>query len=231
MPYQRKRRYAKKKRYTKKRSYRKRRRYRRAPRMSYTIGRGIQQADTMFQKLRYSNAIVRTPGASTDSYKFAANSAYDPNVTGGASQPSGFDQYALLYSHYQVMGSKIYIKFINDVTNTVQVMGVVYPSSSVTTLSYIDAASQAYAKRFLLGLATGGRNQANIKAYMSVKKFIGRETASVNYAAAVGSNPSNLLYWQIRASDTAGATNIIYTMLVDITYYIKFWNRTNVQDT
>ena len=50
-------------------------------------------------------------------HHFRANSLYDPDRTSSGHQPRGFDQHALLYDHYTVIGSKIKVTFESDVDN------------------------------------------------------------------------------------------------------------------
>lgn len=50
-------------------------------------------------------------------HHFRANSLYDPDLSSSGHQPRGFDQHALLYDHYTVIGSKIKVTFESDVDN------------------------------------------------------------------------------------------------------------------
>lgn len=51
-------------------------------------------------------------------HHFRANSLYDPDLSSSGHQPRGFDEHALLYDHYTVIGSKIKVTFESDVDNT-----------------------------------------------------------------------------------------------------------------
>lgn len=42
---------------------------------------------------------------------FRCNSLYDPDYTGSGHQPLGFDEMAVIYDHYEVLGSKITVNF------------------------------------------------------------------------------------------------------------------------
>lgn len=51
-------------------------------------------------------------------HHFRANSLYDPDYSSTGHQPRGFDEHALLYDHYTVIGSKMKVIFESDVDNT-----------------------------------------------------------------------------------------------------------------
>jgi len=61
-------------------------------------------------KLRYvTECVIQCSGTST-SHTFSANGMYDPDFTGVGHQPKAFDQWMLIYNHYNVVGSKINCK-------------------------------------------------------------------------------------------------------------------------
>lgn len=65
--------------------------------------------------MRYATLItLNSTSASLGIYKFRANSIQDPDVSIGAGQtrPYGYDQWATLYNHYVVTGSRMTCKLI-----------------------------------------------------------------------------------------------------------------------
>lgn len=61
-------------------------------------------------KLRYvTECVIQCSGVSS-SHSFSANGMYDPDITGVGHQPKAFDQWMVLYNHYNVLGSKINVK-------------------------------------------------------------------------------------------------------------------------
>lgn len=59
-------------------------------------------------KMRYVQSIVLDPSSTSGDYRtFWANGIFDPDYTGTGHQPFGHDQWALLFNHYVVIGSKI----------------------------------------------------------------------------------------------------------------------------
>lgn len=73
-------------------------------------------------RLRYVDFVgldATANGSATPTlHHFRANSLYDPDQSSSGHQPRGFDEHALLYDHYTVIGSKIKVTFESDVDNT-----------------------------------------------------------------------------------------------------------------
>lgn len=65
-------------------------------------------------KLRYVQEVeIVTPNTGVSkSIPFVANGCYDPFYPIGGHQPKGFDQWMSVYSHYNVLGSKINVKMV-----------------------------------------------------------------------------------------------------------------------
>lgn len=68
---------------------------------------GQRHSETI--RLRYAQHIDMT-NSNSEAYQFRANSLYDPDYTSTVTaghQPMGFDQMALKYNHYLVLGARI----------------------------------------------------------------------------------------------------------------------------
>lgn len=72
-------------------------------------------------RMKYCDLITLNPNSLGSGvptvHHFRANSVYDPDLTGVGHQPRGFDEHAVLYDHYTVIGSKIKASFESDVDN------------------------------------------------------------------------------------------------------------------
>jgi len=65
-------------------------------------------------RLRYVTECVITCSGLSKSYNFRANGMFDPDKTGIGHQPKAFDQWMLIYNHYNVVGSKINCKLASS---------------------------------------------------------------------------------------------------------------------
>lgn len=178
--------------------------------------------DTMYVKLKYVENTTRT--AASFSNVFRLNGIYDPNLTGTGHQPMGHDQWNNFYNEYQVYGSAINVRAINSLTGNDSEV-VLYPSSNSTALGVGDAKEQPYSKCRLLGNSHSGKNIISLKKYMSVSKYIGRDTKPLAYSSPFGSDPTETIFWVItgRSLDSVSANNI--TLQVTIIYYVKLFNK------
>ena len=133
-----------------------------------------------------------------------------------------------MYNNYQVFGCGVNFAFMNH-ASAMSMLVALYPTRNVTPLTYDDALEQPYAKRAIVGPITA-YNIRSIKTFCRIKKFIGRNTNSVNYTATVTGNPSNQLYWVITVISADSSTNLEYIINADFTMYCKFWNRKALLD-
>lgn len=209
------------------RRYRKRYKRNRKNKMRYTISRTVGQPDAMYVKLVYSQVTQKTPAGPTTNHVFRGNSAFDPDFTGIGGQPNSFDQYATLYRDYQVLGSAIKVKMVNNSANALGF--VIYPSLSTTAVGYDDGIGNSYSKYKICGQNTA-YSIATVSNFIRTKKLIGRNTNSVNYAALISANPASQWYWIIDMRSMDGASVIDATLQAELTYYVKFWNRKTVVD-
>jgi len=218
------RRFRTRRRFRKKRRTRfKRGRRRRRFRATFTRVRGVLQSDALMVKLRFFNVNNPPSTSPTTSAAFRMNSAQAPNPLGPA-QPGGWDQYALLYGQYQVLGSKINIKVSNQ-SSTTSVYWALYPTDLQSPAqSPTQATSQAYAKTRISGVHQSGNSISSATSYMTVKKFIGRTTSSDIYGSPTDSNPTEEYFWLFTAASEDG-TNQNIAVYTTITYYVKFWDR------
>lgn len=77
-------------------------------------------------RMRYVQSVILNPDAVAPViYEWRANSIYDPDYTSAVvgHQPRGHDQWALVYRHYNVLGSKFTVR-CNPSTSTTTVPGM-----------------------------------------------------------------------------------------------------------
>lgn len=230
MPYLRKKLYRRKRRVKRKRRYFKRRRPR-ASKMTYLkLRHPSAMPDQLWVKLKYVDQFSPNGLLNVDTNTYALNSCFDPDVTGAGHQPLGFDQWSGFYSNYEVKASRINCQMLDDSGAVIRQL-IVYPSisSSATTIQS-TAREQPYAKhRFTTSSATS--QIAFVSNYMTVKKLEGRSTNSVNFSAAVDSNPATLRYWHCTVGSLTGIPLGSIFIDVKITYYVMFFRRRQLAES
>ncbi len=224
MPY---RRYRRRRRRTRRRRRkpRLRRTRRRMNRMSsMTLRRSVP--DTLRVKLKWQE-VRNTPNSTTDKQIYQLNGPFMPVASSATplTQPMAWDQWILFYNNYQCYASSIKIIVANR-ANTVLVGTSLFPSNgnaaNITTLN--EAHTQPYQKTVYTS-GSNGKPLAYLKSYMPVKKLEAHATSDEQFWAAVTANPNALKSWVVFSASTNLIDEIDLFYDVEITYYIKFFNR------
>lgn len=186
-------------------------------------------SDSVFVKLDYVDRKSLTPASPVESYAFAGNSLYDPDVSGAGHQPLYFDQYALIYQKYRVLGCKISLDIIN-VSGNSALYYVVEPNttqSTLTSLSEILEQSRATAPKFV---PIAQRIASKHQRYISTRKVCGLTKSQLfddTFGALTTANPNNLWYWNLFFQSADNASNVACDFIVKLTYYVQFFDKIN----
>lgn len=140
-----------------------------------------------------------------------------------------------MYERFRCRGSSFKINFVNTNSTIPMIVGFYpYPDTITGTNDLDDAMSQPYSKFSLVGTAAGTSRSNILKSYMSTKKVYG--LTNIDDAAAyvgltggtgTGDDPANEWVWSLYFGAADGAGNPTLMGLVDITYYIEFFDRKN----
>jgi hypothetical protein len=179
-------------------------------------------------KLRYceETGFTSTSGAfSTHVYK--ANDVYDPDYSGGGHQPMGFDQWALLYNHYIVLGSRMRVYLHASDSNTDSMTCGIYLDDD-QTLSYntipalIEARKGSFAQ---VGLPAGGNVGKKLTGKFSTKKYFNITNVKDNLdrlGANVASSPSETASYHLWYQTADQVTTASLRAVVIIDYIVLF---------
>lgn len=180
-------------------------------------------------KLRYVEVGSKTGGGLTMNQAiYSGNSLFSPQVSSGygtSHQPIGFDQWTALYRNYFVKASAIKVSFCASATAAMAVV----PCQSTSVPSSIPGALEAARAKSLITTVANGRT--NIKHYMTTASLYGLKNLNnddSNYTAIFNADPSQNWYWTINYQDPAMSTNLVMNVRVEITYYVRFFNRINL---
>lgn len=184
--------------------------------------------DQMMVKLKYVEAIqlTSTVGAYV-STTFQGNSLFDPNLSGGGHQPMNFDQWKDFYVTNLVFGCKITVTYSN--TSSVPVwVAILQKQSDASSVSISQATERNRVKKTILGQSNGGAGTKTISWYQSTKKALNIKHLSNSdheYIALNTTLPPVGWYFQIAAQTLDLGTTSVVDALVELTYYVKFFNR------
>jgi len=173
-------------------------------------------------KLRYVETITladaSTPGLVL-THPFSVNSCYDPNALVGGHQPYGFDQWALIYNHYKVLGSKMTLRASNVAsTQAGSIFGIKVDDDASVTVSANSLMEQKDSKYEVVV----GQNAPRILT----KKWSLRKTMDPTddgVSAQVGASPADQEYFVVYASAANQAATLgSITFQVQIDYIVQF---------
>lgn len=190
----------------------------------FGISRSLQpiSGDRYRTTHKYSTSlIISVTSGVSNVYVFRGNSVYDPDFTSTGYSALGYGTMSGLYARYLVTGSSIRVRSTSLGSSALPVHIGLVPSlsSSAISSSPADLAENAYGKDVL------GSSQylTGMSNYMSTSKIYGEALQDDNYAGAVGFNPTNSWFWQLKIENSNIDTTAV-NVLVDLVYYTE-WSR------
>lgn len=173
--------------------------------------------------------------ASRANHAWIANGLYDPSITGTGHQPRGFDQMMQFYSYYTVVGSKITVKYIPEVTKAVNsepcYMFIAGPTKVGDPLSTEAADASIFESGMVKNkvVIRGGDTFTNgrlpqITDFFSAKRFYGTKSVVGNfsYNGSSTANPAAPAYWALYLQNISGNDVPAYNLEVTIDYLAVF---------
>ena len=181
--------------------------------------------------MKYSTTIeLDAASGSVNSWLFRCNSIHDPDYSSTGHQPSLHDLYAGLYSHYEVLSSKIVARPLPVPETTSSQAGQHVCQLSITN---VDSATEANLpfdsiremKRGPImfvndNTLTYGKSSSIYKAW-SHKSWFGRYSPQ-DTGSDFGSNPAVMAYFKIQQSAPQTGFNPVPLMvIIDIYYTVR----------
>lgn len=188
-------------------------------------------------RLRYvqEQEITTSPNGLSHSVPFVANGCHDPYYPIGGHQPKGFDQWMAVYSHFNVLGSKISVKMVGTGEDNFA-WGVARTAAPNTlngqTLEYIlewrgNKSSNSYV---VVGSENGGyannptrMNTVKTARYSQKKQFGKNATSTAELIGSATSNPAELSIfeiWQCPINSQMASKTADYVVVID--YIVLF---------
>lgn len=187
----------------------------------------VKTKQVYFERVLVGDAVL-----SPASHAWRLNSTFDPNFTGGGSQPKGRDVMAGIYNSYTVTGCKYNIQFVSNTAVKTLVGALVTTDASISTtfdtMKEIMETKSPYCKKRMLYASNDSVKQekVSITGYVPMSKFAHQTQGSLSdqFTAGVGANPTiNVLahVWAINEDGSAVASGGV-TVRMFLTYYVLY---------
>lgn len=185
---------------------------------------------SVMARLRYTEEFNMNCGSlSSTNYIFHANSAYDPNYSGGGHQPRGFDRFMAMYDHFTVVGSKITVQYANKSGgNDIPAYWDVHLTDDVTfnIATVADLFETTQGRGFPQQVGTE-RNyigfNPRITRKFSAKKFFGTSVLGKSqFQGTAAASPTEGAFFQVVLCPISGNDPSPMTFVAQIEYLVVF---------
>lgn len=182
-------------------------------------------------KMRYVQELQLTTPSTTGlskSLPFVANGCYDPYYPIGGHQPKGFDQWMNVYSHYNVVGSKINVKCASTGGYSKLAWGVCRTPASTEmngkTLEYLLENRYQKNARYIAANNNQNVNLNNtplIAKYSQKSQYGANATSQTDLVGSNSRNPDELQFFEVWACPLSADTQSkILDFVVVIDYLV-----------
>lgn len=193
-----------------------------------TIRSVLGMPDKTRVKLKYQVPLSMASGGGVlAQHVFRGNGPFDPDLTGGGTQPLAYDQWASFYDKQRTRGTKLSVQMSNTNTTTPCIVSL-FPSTLATALSTPqEIMSQPYCSTSLMSISAGTSRSHSLSRYMSTKKMFGLKSIDEedNLASLIGTTPTDQWYWHIYIFSPSGSTSVTAMGIVSMTFFVEFFNR------
>lgn len=176
----------------------------------------------MITKMRYADTTRLDPVVGVPaSYIFSANNIWDPNVSGVGHQPYGRDEFAMLYTYYRVLKSRIIATFIPSVSGAAgaSVCGVSLQPDT-TTVSSFDTIRETKSAHYKV--CAGDSNRVTVTNGFNSKKMFASNMGSLN--ALMSSAPGEQAYFHVFVTNALFSGDLApVDIVITIEYTVLMW--------
>lgn len=188
-------------------------------------------------KMKYVTSFTVTTIANAAAFwKFRANSLYDPDETGSGHQPSNYDLWALQYKEYNVIGSKITVKYLR--TNALVSEGIFTVKLMEETSTVADTYSEILEFNSTKNVKICGgwiddykRSNVAVACYGANKWWKRKVLSDADMWTEFGNNPgtaNTATFWVSVAKAFTG--NVDYSFEVQVEYCVALRGRLQKED-
>lgn len=210
-------------------------------------GRGIPRVPfppSLFTTFSYTEtfSLVQAVAAIPQVYQFRLNSLYDPNLTGGGTQPRYFDTLcgannsSAPYNNYRVHAAKIKATFwptSSSATNSNGIVAIIPHRDSVSSPSAYDEISETAYSRYKRINALGQVGAVTVSSFVKMKTHLGHKDLSDvdDSASAYNNNPGEVVVGDIILCAVNAAGTMTCDVSVTITFFAQLYTLNDVADS
>lgn len=190
-----KKKYGKKRKFSKRRVFRKKKVYRKS-----RIPKALFPKSRMVRMVYVENSPINPAAGTMATHTMRANSIYDPSYTLTGHQPLGYDQCALAYTRYRVLGAKITVRFVAQGSAAADDCYVgIQLHTDTSFISDIEGCmEQPMQTNTWLGNMNSSRSTVTLTKTFSAKRFWGVKSGwakDTTTEASFGYNPADVVYF------------------------------------
>jgi len=188
------------------------------------LGNGFPKRVTVTHRYTDIVTLVSSSGA-VGQYLWSCNGMYDPDVTSTGHQPLLFDQFAAIYDHYCVIGSKITLKCMPaDAEYSVPMTVLLMrndDTSLISTSPIVNAEQIGASIKFLQ--MDAGKELVLTKGFSAAKTFGKSPDIQGKLIGSGTTMPAEQTYFQLltQTTDQATTQSIIIYFSIE---YIAVWS-------
>jgi len=188
---------------------------------------------TYYTKLKFAFTAQWSSPSGVAVYAAIRNTIGDPTGSLGSTRPMGAGTLDSLYSRWAVLGSrcKLTVNQYNGATSCGSNHCLIPHPNTANPFSAIDvvrAGTATNAKLKLVANLESSRDTV-LTSYASTANMFGitnsRVTDDPNFGGASTTDPSFYFIWVIGAQSSDKASNTDGIYMVELTYYVKYWQR------
>jgi len=163
--------------------------------------------------LRYSTVVTLavTIAGTPTSHLFRANSIYDPDFTGIGHQPYGYDTYASIYNHYEVLSSRIVVK---PTQSSNFIYGIAKTDDATISADYDTIREQKGTN--VISVASG-TSPESVTNYYDQRYFPNK----FQQQAGFNTDVVDPMFYQVFLEGNSSASTVTISFLVNITYNVR----------
>jgi hypothetical protein len=184
--------------------------------------------DTMRVRLRYDEILQLTSTSGVPAtYVYRGNSVFDPNETGGGAQPANFDDFAVRYAYYRVLGSRCTVIFNNGSNTNVPFAATLHPwVGTAASATITDTAAQPYSQA---GTVANTSAPLTLSSEITTSKLLGLPLSAIRgsdrLSALVNANPAEPWEWTLCIQAMDQSSTMISQCYVCLEYDVEFFSR------